>query len=382
VGSFFEDNLQEVMLPTLPLEGLMMNGLVLRLIGLLFCVAAFGCGPVAKVESVKSSKLKEAWNPANNPLIFDNGFEVVFGRLPLAGSSQFVPWSDTYWPDYKGGIANRWAGNGQAPWGQSAPSFQELTMMSEQQLAALSPSEKYDVLIGRYDFPTTTAELTRTNPNAPRWAGLCHGWAAASTLFREPKPIKMMNMHGIQIPFGSADIKALLTYHEAVVSNPWTRQRVVGQRCNQPGTDNSPDCRDVNAGSFHVSLGNFLGINRMPFIADITRSAEVWNQPVVDYTTQVLQQRSFPSFGAAYGTVQEVDVRTTIRYVSELEAQWQPTGANLASETYDYRLELDAFGRILGGEWYGTERLDFLWNTTAPVQFEMPMLDQLYRASM
>ena len=45
----------------------------------------------------------------NEPeLILGEGYERNFRALPTQGSLDVEPWSDTYWPENKGGIAHRW----------------------------------------------------------------------------------------------------------------------------------------------------------------------------------------------------------------------------------------------------------------------------------
>ncbi len=47
--------------------------------------------------------------------------------------------------------------------------------MSLDDLKILSPAEKYDIYVGRYDYPTVQSEWKRTNPEDAHWEGLCHG---------------------------------------------------------------------------------------------------------------------------------------------------------------------------------------------------------------
>src|SRR4051794_21735097 len=54
------------------------------------------------------SAVKEAWNPDNDPLRLGDGYERHLAVLPAEGELEQTPWSDTYWPSYQGGIANRW----------------------------------------------------------------------------------------------------------------------------------------------------------------------------------------------------------------------------------------------------------------------------------
>jgi len=224
----------------------------------------------------------------------------------------------------------------------------------------------------RYDYPLVFAERARTSPYAQGWEGLCHGWAAAALIFDEPKPVVMTNAHGIAIPFGSSDIKALLTYYQGQIGQ--SRQIVLGTRCDidiraNPQAANSPACTDTNAGAFHIVLANQIGLMGEGFVADITRDAQVWNQPVHGFRSQIIRQQR-PSRGAAFGTVKEVVVRTLMEFTVEVQPNWNPLlrteGQANNTETYDYRLELDANDVIIGGEWLSGNRPDFLWKQAAP----------------
>ena len=65
-------------------------------------------------------------------------------------------------------------------------------------------------------------------PTTPAWQVYCHGWTAASIAFEEPAPILVTNPDGLRIPFGSSDIKALLTYlqGEVVTSSHWGKDTI------------------------------------------------------------------------------------------------------------------------------------------------------------
>ena len=130
-----------------------------------------------------------------------------------------------------------------------------------------------------------------------------------------------------------------------------------------------PECRDVNAGSFHVALTNQIGKLRAGFIADITRDLQVWNQPVYGYTAKIVKTQT-PSPGAAPGTVSEAVIHTEMLYGSEVQPAWEALngtpGHGEARLTYNYRVELNAAGEIIGGEWLDFPRPDFLWIQKKP----------------
>jgi hypothetical protein len=336
-----------------------------------------------------TSATKEAWDSANAPIRMDAQYEYRLNALPTSASLAVTPWSDTYWPSNRGGIAARWAQPGSDAWTYRVPSFQEARSMSLQQLAQLSPAEKYSLYTGDLSYSLVMSERQRTHRTDGGWFGLCHGWAPAAINYREPKPVTVTSAQGLQIPFGSADVKALLDYWQGQVATGGTR--FLGSRCNidlstNPGAAMNPECRDTNAGSFHVVLTNELGRYKRGFVADVTRDLEVWNQPVHGFSSQFLGTFA-PSAGAAFGTVQEVRVRTAMKYTVETQAIWNATNGTSQhadqTKVYQYRLELNAAGQIIGGAWETEDRPDFLWGQS-PAAFSgrFQALGQLYSASI
>ena len=359
---------------------------VKRLLGasaLLLVVAGCSAGSTNPL-----SKVMERWNSANEPELLNSGaaYEITLAKLPLSAKMKTIPWSDTYWPSNQGGISARWNAADPQSFSYVSPSLQKLKSMTSKEIAALSPAEKYDILVGRYDYPTVKSERARTSSSAESWEGLCHGWAPAAQLFSEPKPTVMTNADGVAVAFGSADVKALLTYYQGQVARN-TETRFLASRCNidisrNPSDAQLPECRDVNAGTFHIVLANQLSRNQ-PFVADVTRDLQVWNQPVYGFESKTLGTQP-PSPGAAAGTVREVIVQTKMVYGVEISAQWEALGnaQQLATKNYEYRLEMSASGQILGGEWISEERPDFVWSQTKPAfTGYFSQLEKVYLAS-
>ncbi len=327
-----------------------------------------------KKEKHTPTDVREAWNFSNDPLNLGPDYQKVYSQLPLSGTAQIQPWSDTYWPSQQGGVAFRWQ-TGETPFAYVSPTEAQVRAMSSEQLASLSPAEKLDIYSGRFDYPTVGAERGRTSPQAPSWEGICHGWAPASVSFSEPQTTVVSGASGIKIPFGSSDVKALLTYHAGVLTN--TPAHFLGTRCDvdlsrMPSAANSDACRDVNAGAFHIALANQIGLKKLPLMADVTRDIEVWNQPVFAFNSKVIDDRQGASPGAARGTQREISVETEMTYIAEMQPTWNAVGANnsenMKTVVYTYRLELDFRGEILGGAWISQERPDFLWlQTVAPL---------------
>lgn len=340
------------------------KGTTLKLAAISATLLAGACSDESQRDA-QSARIFEAWDVINQPSRFGRQYELRLNRLPNSGSLPRVPWSDSYWPTQKAGIAFRWMNPIGSPFSYTSPSRMKLRTMSQQDIAHLSPAEKLDIFNDRFDYPTVLSERKRTYPGAAAWEGLCHGWAPASLEFSEPKPVKLKGSNGFTIPFGSSDVKALLTWHMA------TKNSVLaiglGARCPIFGTIglNTPACRDANAGAFHVVLANQIGILKEGFIADVARMGEVWNQPVYKFESQQISRRG-PSPGSAPGTSEEVVVETIMHYSIEIQPQWEPLGQlterpMTRSVLYRYRLELNRDGEILGGVWLQDDRPDFIW---------------------
>jgi len=321
------------------------------------------------------AKLQEAWDDYNNPLRLNGRYNFNFIGLPTQGTATTTPWSDTYWPNFLGGIAQRWYGAPSDGFSYALIAQSAATALTGPDLAQLSPAEKYDIYEGNFDYPLVTSERQRTHASDPSWYGLCHGWAPAAINFAEPKPVTLKGPSGIAIEFGSSDVKALLTYAQQWNRGP-TDVQMVGQRCNSdisgdPDAANSAACRDVNAGAFHVILANELGLDNAPFVADIARDQQVWNQPVFAYKSQILGDVPTIYASAAPGTTRIVQVKTTMYYVDESSPNWNAIPAanfpqEISTNDYQYTLELNASGEIIGGEWSEYDRPDFVWRETAP----------------
>lgn len=345
----------------------------IKLLCLIATLDLYSCGSSTRHSGIDISSLKEAWDAENDPKLLKDHYEVRFTKLPLAAELERKPWTDTYWPSNQGGIANRW-NDPSRPNSFSYPLAKrpDLATMTLKEMQKLSPAEKYDIYMDRLDYPLVRSERSRTSPENPSWFGLCHGWAPASLNFDEPHPIKVQSRSGITVSFGSSDIKALLTFSQQYGQN----SRMVGNRCGRESSPNAPysndpACRDINAGSFHIIVANQIGIQKMGFVADVARNAEVWNQPVFGFNSSKVSETNRPNRNAAPGTVKIITIETRMFYIAELGANWDarpfetyPSQASV--KAFSYNLELNRQGEIIGGEWLSDERPDFVWTQGKP----------------
>jgi len=370
-----------------------MNVMKLKMVAFAVLTLTASCGKPNNTPQF--SALQEEWDRRNDPRQLQRAYEHHFANLPTVGTADRIPWPDTYWPSREGGLAARWNGeSSDDSWNYELFSEEKVKALSHEDLDKLSPAEKYDIFIGNYEYEFVKYERQRTKPDDEGWFGLCHGWAPAAIAFKEPAPISLKGPSGIEVPFGSSDIKALLTFAQQH-AREWGSSQTLGGRCNKkiyedPDAAKLPECRDTNAGSFHIVLANQLGLDRKAFVADVHRDFQVWNQPIYGFETKVIEESDNVYEGAAPGTVKIVRVETRMKYVVESSAQYQKlvtdpdSFRHFSSRTYNYSLELNADGKIAGGEWADIEhdRPDFLWvQTPAPLQGYFANLRQIYEAA-
>lgn len=258
-------------------------------------------------------------------------------------------------------------------------------------LDQLSPSEKYDLLVGDLAGTLTQAiwnEGVRYENNgeiAP-WMGICDGSAAASALAPEPIHDLVLRdpIFGNEFTLYASDIKALasLHYSEYVV-----RTSIVGGRCEHssgtlPLPGESPQCESLNPASWHRSLLFFNGIQQRPLFIDTSPNLEVWNSPIISYSFEYFDVRTSKSVSSldqalvrrsdfkydprsgsrAPSTEFIVGVRMTISTSGgSARSTSGPQPATPIRRNYAYELELDSFQNLLGGEWLSKDRPDFAW---------------------
>ena len=302
------------------------------------------------------SHLKERWSNIDDPSLL--GISLVFqsDQLPTYGSVRKIPWPGSYWPYRDDSINARWAG----------PS-------------SFSPAEKYEMA---FQKPGVVAQISRQygqntsfGPNPPAWFGLCHAWAPAAIL--EKEPTDPVTFNGVE--FRPNDIKALVTlsYTEGL------QVRGLSGRCNEKdlvldsfGRPARPECRDTNAGTFHLLVTNLIGRMQRSFIEDKSIAEQVWNQPIRSY--EILSQNRITDQNEIYRLRSRYNnaawsfetVQMRLDYLVESPQHLDgnlPEDLYTHSSYYSYILELDRNGHIIGGEWTSDsikDHPDFLWLPT------------------
>jgi len=330
------------------------------------------------------------WNDANNPAKFESGYEYRFYALPTSGTieTQAKGWSDSYWPKTRGSILDRWQQPSEAFHYKDYTFSKDPLHLTESQLALLSPAEKFDIIRGKFDFPFSNMLKKIDSSPGEWWKGVCNGWTTASLAFDEPKAIRFVSpVTGQVVPLASGDVKALLAYFYGVVDQ--TDAKTVGLSCRAGKRilfDFDGSCKDVNAGAFHIVVANELGIRKRGFAMDRDPTIEVWNQPYIGFKTTVKDQTNALSKHHSDGTAKEITVTTEVTYVDELYDTTELPLENdhhvapnvealgighqrLATDTYDYTLELDANDNIIGGKWSDpSNHPDLIWRQPIDVK--------------
>jgi subtilisin-like proprotein convertase family protein len=372
----------------------------------------WACGADEDVVSEKGkTQQSERIDSRNDPSAFRLSLVRRFADLPTEGESLRKPFPSNWWPMRTGGAARSWYSNEAGPtekYDQLVHSSQirdvQMTLAKRNWKGepVNTDAQPENFRIG----PATEWEhknhgrYGNTDPDS--WWGHCNGWA--SYVLNEDEPIRevWVRLNGSTVSecapntagcvlFRLGDINALgaeLYWNDAA--------RLLGRRCEQEkskfefdasGRINAIECRDGNAGSWHIVAANMLGAMQRPFILDLNADFEVWNYPVYRY--QILEdypltvQEALAEIGAPSGTTTWIYNTSAVELRRIQMRAWivedavppmnVPTGDQLARyttlETYDYILELDAAGDIIGGEWIGnskTNHADFIWYSFSP----------------
>lgn len=307
------------------------------------------------------------------------------------------PWSGWFFPLNEGGLAYRYA-DPNFPTGRPWEEIRNyiLDTLGKGPVNDLSPAEKYDLLLGDFQFTLTKKMLQIASNHAvggviEGWMGYCTGWANAAMMFSRPlHSVVVLARDGqTQIEFRPSDIKALGALLWANGSFP---TRLVGSLCQEspiqrdPKNDRAlnPACRDSNPATWHLAVVNQIGVAHRSFVLDSDPGFQVWNQPVASYSytyfnpmtgkstsfekAQVkLSEWSQDPFhevrASEAGSVVGVEMHLNFVYEKrpDTKSEDSPDTDPIRTPIYRYDLELDQSGKVVGGEWWSRIHPDVLW---------------------
>ncbi len=128
------------------------------------------------------------------------------------------------------------------------------------------------------------------------------------------------------------------------------------------------ECRDTNAGTFHLLLTNYLGILHQSIVEDRTYNDEVWNQLIVGYSITRQEPLTLAQALAGTGVDRMPDGAVEFWRVEDLL-----TYSDQSQRLVEFVLALDDPGTVLEGQWAGASREkhpDFIWTPTAASRAE------------
>lgn len=362
--------------------------------------------------------------------IDEEELELNVNKMPIAGKTSMPIWSDDYWKIQWGITSYRYGqGDSYANYDEAIAAYQQPSEFRKLErsvgvaglaegVLGYSPAEKMDLTVGDADFTLTKQQKREGDSsrgddrNVEPWMGICHGWApAAMMLPKAVKPVFVQGYKKAKITWYPSDIRAM---GSLLWANGSSETNFVGGRCNAKdpkeyanGRLIQQDCFDNNPATFHLALGNMVGIKKYSFVIDKTFDYEVWNQPVQSYefeyhrpgdesvickknnlakcmvnydaafkkkdrfqkplTRGVCKRRSREKCDGADRDDSKIKkvigVTATVVYGSEVGPNWgpQPSRDSFMRFESQYDLELDAAGKIIGGEWYDNNHVDFMW---------------------
>jgi hypothetical protein len=358
-----------------------------------------------RVEGMGSSDL--ASDLVDRPELLEVRLQALEDQNLLSAKLPEQPWSDDYWAIKEGVLGYRYADpemvskntGDEKSWPilrNYIEQFPASVFIEQGKTDQLSPSEKYDLLVGDTDNSLTEHMWAEGKAyfddqgKVESWMGICHGWAAAAYMLARPtKVVEVIGAKGTPITFYPADIKALGNLLWARNEYP---TKAVGNRCDvkNPKKDSKgrlldQGCFDTNPGTWHLTTVHQIGVVKKSFVMDATYDYEVWNQPILSYsytyfnpqsgkTKKLLKDAVIPlekfkkdrfKSHRSRDAVSVVGITMNVSYMAETKPTQSPTDTpqqdSITEVVYRYDLELDAQGNIIGGEWYSNAHPDFLW---------------------
>jgi len=311
----------------------------------LSAVVAMGiwsCGSSEAVIGTKSDptgteKQEERWTSGDAPSLFATALEFKLDALPLTGEAQTIPWAGNYWPTYEDNINFQWDGAADSPALKYEKSFGgtgvEDAVSKAHGIDSRSTAKECKEASECNSALGETCGKRRgkdTGRCIPTWWGICHAWGPAAILLPEPK--HPVTRYGVT--FKVQDLKALAT----LVYNSST-SKFVSLRCNVGAGDDAvkldaygrpsnanAQCRDTNAGTWHVLATNYLGIKRQAFVEDRTYDHQVWNQPLRGYRVTNKKVVTFAEANALIGAT-SVGGATTQKTGTVKKGEWSHQGS-------------------------------------------------------
>jgi hypothetical protein len=343
----------------------------------------------------------------------DESIVTELSRLPLSGDAPRRSWSASRWAGLNDSTNARWLADELSPmekydavfnqW-DATKTFQNLTPFDPVRCDVEPHDADYYKLLGQAaewmsrqrgnwvahdgldnDQDKAVDECDDLDGvNAQR--DLDHAWTAAAMTEHEPvKPVTVA-----QFTFWPSDIKALLL---TVYDN--ASAFILTGSCRAQTLERTADgilalkgCEGMSASDFHVMVTNFIGRFQSSLGQEASENGQLVSRPMdsyfIDLQREIAGEDALALLGleassdGAYSPNPdargwaEVNLTVHARERSELGQKNEdgtPT-QNTVSYAYHYILELDAVGRVIGGQWLMDEEAQqpphYLWIAQGP----------------
>jgi hypothetical protein len=363
-----------------------------------------------KKAIMKKANSQIDFNPSqfDNPAtFFRSGLQYTRNILDLPVSNKVITeaWSGDYWAWRFGGISARY-GKMDTRWRKYNVSIslysqpedylnnKNRTDFAEYVNKFYSPAEKYDLLVGDYNFTLTRANKEygkSLGRDVPSWPGMCHGLAPAS--YMVPTPSRDVNLTAADgktvLLFLPDDIKALATQYWAQIKYP---NRMIGQRIGY-----------INPASFFILLTNYIGRYKLNASFAPYRDSEIWNFALSGYDAKYLNlitnkegnynktrlTLNEAKFGGNFTTSLAksapkttnyiVGVNLKVEYIDFITARHVNASPPRRVRSYDFSLALflDKRNQIISGVWTSRKKPSYVWGPDPQKTYKGPYDDRV-----
>lgn len=247
------------------------------------------------------------------------------------------PYADYLWPLSRGGIASldRVHMYSLREW-VNLPSGERTQVITKS-----SPSIKYDLWKSDYQY-NLFKSIRYEAQTVTSIRNQSIGSSFASLWLREPIPKTVKNADGIEVSFGSSDVKALIGYfvQKKVLSGSLdSKMKVVGDFFS---SKNDASLSAIPSSEFHLTLGNHA---LKPMVLRITDGKTSLYKALFRYQVDY-----------RYWAEGKYKVKADLEVGKERAPSWEPYGFfSWANETLklEYLLQVNSKNEVIHGDWLG-----------------------------
>jgi len=352
------------------------------------------------LSALRPLEPEESLEQIAGDLKIESGFKALTAKTPKEKTLLTGVWANGMWPFKNGGICRRkeekyedlstWSERYRYielnPLEDVVRERSELAL--EKRIQNLSPTEKYDLLMGNLDAPLTRffwkyQKDLHENNELYSWRGVCEGSAAASAFWNGREPIKSLKIpsriFGLSIPFSALDIKALgaIAFSQFQIEIPFIGIKNLKSKSEKgkSGEFLDADAFSLNPAAVFMAVLNFGSIHDIPMVIDKEALLPVWSVPIQSYRYRIrgnveTSKDKYRQWRNPQTTeIKEVEMTLTYADVNRDGIREEGrVSAPTDSLKMKFDLELNCNDpeypddcKIIGGEWHEDAHPDFLY---------------------